>query len=123
MDRDALDQSLRELQGRKDAWARLPVARRVEYAQGVIDGYLRVAARQVEAANRAKGISPDTPMAGEEWAHPYLIVRTLRLLRDTLRQIAQFGQPAFPKGWLRTRANGQVVARVFPLSLPDRILY
>jgi hypothetical protein len=123
MDSPTIDAALRALKDYRDAWARLPVARKVEYVQGVIDGYLRVAARQVEAANRAKGIPPDTPMTGEEWAHPYLIVRTLRLLRDTLRQIAKFGKPVFPERWVRTRPNGQVVARVFPLNLPDRILY
>ncbi len=123
MDVRSLDESISILKSRKDVWARLPVARKVEYVQGVIDGYGRVAAQQVEASNRAKGVSPGSPMAGEEWAHPYLTVRTLRLLRDTLRQIAEIGSPRFPHGWVRTRRNGQVVARAFPLNLPDRILY
>jgi acyl-CoA reductase-like NAD-dependent aldehyde dehydrogenase len=123
MDTAAIDAALFALKDHKDAWARLPVARKVEYVQSIIDGYGRVAAAQVEEANRAKGIPPGTPMAGEEWAHPYLIVRTLRLLRDTLRQVAQFHRPVFPKRRLRVRSNGQVVATVFPLSIPDRILY
>jgi acyl-CoA reductase-like NAD-dependent aldehyde dehydrogenase len=123
MDTAAIDAAFHELKEHKDSWARLPVARKVEHVDAVIDSYLRVAARQVEAANRAKGIPPDTPMAGEEWAHPYLTVRTLRLLRDTLGRIAQYGHPAFPKSRFRARPNGQVIARVFPLSLPDRILY
>ena len=123
MDSQSIDEALCVLKAHKDAWVRLPAARRVEYVQGVIDGYLRAAARQVEAANRAKGVPPDTPMAGEEWTHPYLIVRTLRLLRDTLQQIAQFGKPIFPRRRLRTRPNGQVVAQVFPLSMADRVLY
>jgi acyl-CoA reductase-like NAD-dependent aldehyde dehydrogenase len=62
-------------------------------------------------------------MWGEEWAHLYLVVRTLRLLRDSLRKIADNGKPVFPRSRLRTRKNGQLVANVFPLSLPDRILY
>lgn len=123
MNVDVLDQALQVLKSRKDTWASLPVARKAEYVQGVIDGYLGVARRQVEAANRAKGILPDSPFAGEEWAHPYLTVRTLRLLRDALRQINQFGRPVIPRRWLRTRPGGQLVARVFPLSLPDRIFY
>jgi len=123
MNVDALDQALQVLKSRKDTWASLPVARKAEYAQGVIDGYVRVARRQVEAANRAKGIPPDSPFAGEEWAHPCLTVRTLRLLRDSLRQIAKFGRPLIPRRWLRTRPGGQLAARVFPLSLPDGLLY
>jgi acyl-CoA reductase-like NAD-dependent aldehyde dehydrogenase len=47
----------------------------------------------------------------------------LRLLRDSLRHIAEEGKPKFPRGRLRTRKNGQLVAQVFPLSVPDRILY
>jgi hypothetical protein len=123
MDVDALGQALQVLKSRKDTWASLPVARKAEYVQGVIDGYARVARRQVEASNRAKGIPPDSPLAGEEWAHPYLTVRTLRLLRDSLRQIAQSGRPSFSRRGLRTRPDGQLVARVFPLSLSDRIMY
>jgi acyl-CoA reductase-like NAD-dependent aldehyde dehydrogenase len=123
MNVDALDQALRVLKSRKDAWALLPVARKAEYVQGVIDGYARLARRQVEASNRAKGVPPDSPLAGEEWVHPYLTVRTLRLLRDSLRQIAQSGRPSFPRRGLRTRPDGQLVARVFPLNLPDRVLY
>ena len=123
MDTRLLDQSVDLLKTRRNAWAQLPVARTLEYVQSVLEGYARVAPRQVEACNRAKGIAADSPMAGEEWVHPYLVVRTLRLLRDSLRQIAEHGRPAFPRGRTRTRKNGQLVAQVFPLSLPDRILY
>ena len=123
MDVQALRESLAVLKQQKDAWAQLSVARKVDYLQSVMDGYGRVAAPQVEASNRAKGIPENSLTAGEEWAHLYLVVRTLRLLRDTLRQIAESGEPRFPKGWLRRRQNGQVIARVFPLDLPDRILY
>jgi acyl-CoA reductase-like NAD-dependent aldehyde dehydrogenase len=99
------------------------VSSKVDYVQSVLDGYARVAPRQVEACNQAKGIAPGSSASGEEWAHPYLVVRTLRLLRDSLRQIAARGQLAFPRSCLRTRKNGQLVAQVFPLSLYDRILY
>jgi acyl-CoA reductase-like NAD-dependent aldehyde dehydrogenase len=123
MDTIALDESLQVLKERKDVWASLAVARKAGYVQSVMDGLRRVAPAQVEASNRAKGIPLDSPLAGEEWAHPYLTVRTLRLLRDSLRALAEHGQPLLPKGVVRTRADGQVTVQVFPLSLPDRILY
>lgn len=123
MDTRTLDQSVRALQERKDIWARLPVNRKAEYLTGIIQGYSTVAARQVAAANRAKGVEEGTPRSGEEWAHPYLTVRLLRLLRDTLSQIAAHGHPRFPRRALRTRPDGQLVARVFPVSGVDRLLY
>jgi acyl-CoA reductase-like NAD-dependent aldehyde dehydrogenase len=121
MDTNPLDLSLAELKAHRAAWAALSAARKADYAKSVLDRYARLAPRQVELSNRAKGIPPDSPLAGEEWAQPYIVMRTLRLLRDSLRQIARTGRPPLPR--IRTRANGQVVARVFPLSLPDRILY
>ncbi len=102
---------------------RLPVKHKVEYIQGLINGYVRVAARQAEASIHAKGIAPGTPMAAEEWVHPYITVRMLRLLRDTLRQVAASGRPPLPQSRVRARGNGQVVVQVFPLSMTDRMLY
>jgi len=123
MDKQALDQAIQALKARRDAWARLPASRKADYLQETIDRYVGLAAGQVAAANRAKGVAEGTPMSGEEWAHPYLTVRTLRLLRDTLRRIAASGRPRLPKGAVRTRHNGRLAVRVFPLNLPDRLLY
>ncbi len=77
----------------------------------------------MEAANQAKGIEEGTPQSGEEWAQAYLTVRLLRLLRATLRQIASDGRVSLPHGALRTRPNGQLAARVFPLDAVDRLLF
>jgi len=123
MDTAALDQALKNLKEQKDVWARLAIARKAEYLKGIIHGYARVAGRQVEAGNRAKGIPPDSPLSGEEWAHPYLTVRTLRLLRDSLQQIADHSYVEIPPDRIRLRPGGQPVVRVFPLNFPDRILY
>jgi len=123
MDTRTLDQSVQALKERKDTWARLPVNHKLEYLSSIIQGYSAVAARQVAACNRAKGIEEGTPRSGEEWAHPYQTARLLRLLRDTLNQVAARGQLRFPKRALRTRPDGQLVARVFPLSALDRLLY
>lgn len=123
MDPRILDDSIAVLTRHKDVWARMPVARKVEYVDGVIRRYAGLAARQVDACNHAKGVAPGTPTYGEEWAHPYLTVRMLRLLRDTLGRIDATGRPSLPRGSVGTRHDGQVVARVFPLSLTDALLY
>jgi acyl-CoA reductase-like NAD-dependent aldehyde dehydrogenase len=123
MNARALDDSIAVLKQHKDVWARTPVARKVEYIEGVIRGYARLAAHQVDACNRAKGIASGSLTHGEEWAHPYLTVRMLRLLRDTLKQIDTTGRPTLPRGSVGIRHDGQVVVRVFPLSLTDALLY
>lgn len=123
MDTLKLDESVAELKRHKDDWVQRPVVRKLEYIQSIMEGYRRVARQQVEASNRAKGIPPGASMEGEEWAHPYLVMRTLRLLGETLRRIVDRCRPSFPRRRLHTRRNGQLVAEVFPLSMPDRILY
>ena len=123
MDASSLDRSVQVLRQRKDVWARLPMARKVDYLDSIARQYPAVAAFQVAASNRAKGIEEGTPRSGEEWAHPYLVVRLLRLLRATLQQVAAGGRVSLPSGVLRTRANGQLVVRVFPLSVVDQLLF
>ncbi|MEO6192560.1 MAG: aldehyde dehydrogenase family protein, partial [Thermoanaerobaculia bacterium] len=53
---------------------------------------------------------------------PCFILRNLRLLRESLLDIETHGRPRIPGG-VRTRANGQVVARIFPIDLYDRAFY
>jgi hypothetical protein len=82
-----------------------------------------VAERWVNASCRAKGIANDTPVAGEEWlAGPYVLLRNIRLLLRALDEIADKGRPKIPRG-LRTRANGQLVARAFPSDTWDNVFF
>ncbi len=123
VDTQLLDHSIEALRRTKDDWARLPAARKADCLDGILRRYRGVAALQVQLCNRAKGIEEGTPRSGEEWAQPYLAVRLLRLLRDSLRQVAARGRVTLPRGALRTRRNGQLAARVFPLSAFDRMLF
>lgn len=123
MDAAALDQSIQVLGEHKDKWARMPVARKVDYLQQVIDGCVSVAARQVATANAAKGISNNSPAGGEEWEYPYLVIRLLRLLKGALQGLSDKGRIDFPKSAVRTRESGQVVVQGFPLGIHDKVLY
>lgn len=123
VDTAKLDQCIQTLQQNKNVWARLPAARKVEYLAGILRRYAELAKRQVEACNRAKGVEAGTPRSGEEWAHVYQTVRLLRLLKTALSRIASRGRPSFPLTSMRIRGDGQLIARVFPLSLTDRLLY
>ena len=50
------------------SWVKLPIGDKIAVAQRMLEGYSRIADRSVQAACAAKGITPGTPMEGEEVA-------------------------------------------------------
>ena len=118
-----LEHALSTLTASKAAWLRVSPARRVELLEELLASFMAVAERWVDASVEAEGIPPANPMAGEEWlAGPYLVIRNLRLLHDSLADITRGKRPALP-GSVRTLPNGQVAAQVFPTSSYDRVLF
>jgi len=118
-----LDAAVASLKARKDLWRQVPATERIRILDELVESFSRVTERWVEACLEAEGIPPANPASGEEWlAGPYLVFRNLRLLRESLRDIAAGRRPAIP-GPLETRPDGRVTARVFPHGIYDRILY
>lgn len=121
--RATLDGAIRTLQSRKDVWVAVTARERVALLDRLIRDFVTVSDRWVAAEARAKGLDLGDAAAGEEWLlGPYPIVRNLRLLRRSLQDIARDGRPQIP-GPVATRSTGQVVARVFPQSVYDRLFY
>jgi hypothetical protein len=119
-----LDHAVNDVAGRKEHWLKLPLALKIEYARSILEGTLRVAQGQVEAAAQAKGISMDSPLAGEDWiSGPYVTVRVLRLLIRSLEQLRRRGRIVIDPRSIRQRANGQVAVEVFPLDAFDKLFY
>jgi len=119
----SLDRSIQILNAHKEQWARLPVRAKWQRLQGIIRRQVEVAERQVSAAARAKSIPPG-PLEAEEWAGgPYLVVRYSRLLMKSLQDIAAYGTPLVEDSAIRTRPDGQLVVRVFPTGIADRLLF
>lgn len=120
---EAMDQAISELQERKEAWTRVTVNERIALVDALLRDFAALAPRWVEAALRAKGVDPTSPFAGEEWgAGAWPVVKQLRQLRQALTDIASSGRPRIP-GPLRTLADGQVVAPVFPQTGYDRLFF
>jgi acyl-CoA reductase-like NAD-dependent aldehyde dehydrogenase len=118
-----MDQAIAQLQKRKDAWARLPAAERISIIDALITDFAAVAPRWVEACVKAKGLTPASPFAPEEYAAgAWPVISMLRQLRTALVGIQQYGQPRIP-GPIKTRPDGQVVAQVFPLRTTDRLFF
>jgi acyl-CoA reductase-like NAD-dependent aldehyde dehydrogenase len=122
--RAELDRAVADLQEAKGRFAVLGIPERLELLSRILELSRSVAPRWVEAALRAKGLDADSPQAGEEWlGGPMTVHRNLRLLKETLSQIQTHGSPQLPDGAVSTRPDGQVVVRVFPASLYDKLLF
>ncbi len=77
-----------------------------------------------KGALEAKGIPLHSPESAEEWlAGPLIVLRNLRLLRQSLKEIARYGVPEIRPEKIRIRPNSQVVVEVFPDTIFDRLLY
>ena len=114
-----IDEKLDRLAARKDAWLEVGIPQRIEYMRRCMAGMREVSEKWVADGCRAKGIALDEPVAGEEWVAG--IAPTLRNLRLFIEALEQGGQPKPPS--VRTRADGQVIAQVFPTNLQDRALF
>jgi hypothetical protein len=117
--RQEMDRAVAELGARKAAWTAVGAAERRALVGRLRRGFLAVAERWAAASAAAFGL-PDT---GEtSLTGPYFVLRNLRLLDESLAAIAAGGAPRIP-GPVRQREDGQVVARVFPQDLYDRLFY
>jgi acyl-CoA reductase-like NAD-dependent aldehyde dehydrogenase len=114
-----VDAAIDELYARRSAWRSVPVAERAALLERCAERTLAVAEPWVEIGARLKGISPGERLAGEEWlAGPLPTIRNAKLLARALRA---GGEPA-PVA-LGTRRDGRAVARIFPATLTDRLLF
>ena len=122
-ERNALDRSLDRLQEHKQTWVTLPLAQKISLLEQLVHNTGAVAQRWVSAASKAKGIPADSALAGEEWTSgPWALMYGARHYAQTLRDIARSGTPQLPDSAVHTRADGQVVAQVFPQSIYDTLL-
>jgi acyl-CoA reductase-like NAD-dependent aldehyde dehydrogenase len=118
-----MDAAVAALQESKGAWTTVTVAERREILAELKARFLGVAERWAALGIEAEGLDPSHPGSGEEaLVGPYFILRNLRLLRESLLDIETHGRPRIP-GSVRTRPDGQAVARIFPIDLYDRTFY
>jgi acyl-CoA reductase-like NAD-dependent aldehyde dehydrogenase len=121
--RSEMDAAVATLQENKGAWTAVSPQERRSLLDEISRRFGGVADRWASLAVEAEGLDPEQPVSGEEaLVGPYFILRNLRLLRESLLDVETHGRPRIP-GSVRTRPDGQVYARVFPLDLYDRIFY
>jgi hypothetical protein len=118
-----LDQVVEQLAATKDAWVQVDLDERIVLLDRMIDDTVAVAEDWAVAAARAKGVAPGEPADGEDMATgPLMLLRQLKLIRNTLRDLAEHGQVQLP-GEPYERWDGQVAVPVVPASLLERVLF
>jgi acyl-CoA reductase-like NAD-dependent aldehyde dehydrogenase len=120
--RKTMDKALAVLQAHSDSWVALGIPDRIGILDQVIRDMMKVAERWVAVGLQEKGLLDNSMGEAEEWVLFATGVRGLRLLRESLIDLRDSGRPRF-SGPVTTRSNGQVVARVFPRTRMDRILF
>ncbi|GMQ84976.1 MAG: aldehyde dehydrogenase family protein [Acidimicrobiia bacterium] len=122
MDTAALDSDLALLAEHREEWARLPISEKVVFLDEMRRLTLDNAEAWANAAIEGKGLSPDSPISGEEWiSGPYPVLGWLEAVKDTLNAIGNGTDPlAGVKTW--ERHDGQVAVRVYPTNLIEKLL-
>lgn len=116
---DQADRAIATLVSCKQAWVQTSITDRIVYLRQCVNGVMTVAAPWAIAANIAKGIDPDSALAGEDWlTGPVATLLTLQGLIKTLEANGQLKPPA-----IASRPNGQLVAQVFPDNWLDRLMW
>src|ERR1043165_2170458 len=120
---NALDEVVHRLKNGSRTFAGLPVDRRIELCEQMRRGFAAVAGESAVAACRAKGVDPESAVAGEEWiSGPMVTLRILRQTVEALREIKRGGVPALARSRCRTLPDGRLAVKVFPSSAMDSVL-
>jgi len=118
-----LDAVVDQVADQATVWARTDASARAELLQQVITDTMAVADEWLAAACEAKGLTLGTTEAAEElFSGIGTFVRMARLLRDSLRDIAKDGKPAFA-GPVRETPDGRLRVQIFPAGAFDRITF
>jgi acyl-CoA reductase-like NAD-dependent aldehyde dehydrogenase len=118
-DFDEIDRAITSLCSHREQWEQTTIPQRLVYLQDCLDRTLIVAEDWTNAACEAKGIDPQSPLAGEElMAGAIATVRNLRLLMTTLQANGQLEPPKITR-----REDGQFIIQVLPANPIERLLY
>ncbi len=123
MDTHHIDTAIGELRSSKDEWARLAIDEKIDLLDRLRARTVEHARDWVEMAVKAKGLSMDSPLAGEEWlGGPYGLIDTINTLEATLTRIED-GSDVLDGYKVSEHRDGQVVVQVMPSTVADKLLF
>ncbi len=123
MDTAHIDQAVADLQASKGRWATLPLIDRIALLDSIKENTVTNARPWVEAATKAKGLSMDQPIAGEEWiGGPFTVLWYLKDLRTSLVRMST-NTPLLHGFDTRILPSGQVAVSVFPSNLDESLMF
>ncbi len=115
-----IDEALQALQDKKDTWVALGIQQRIDILDEIAKDMQTVADRWAGAGIEAQDLQTNSAGIGEKYLLVSLVHRLVRLTRQSLLDIQQFGRSRIP-GPVNQRPNGQITAQVFPQSWYDRL--
>ncbi len=119
----ALDQVVHRVKEGSRAFARLSLDDRMQLAEQMRQGYREISERSVIEACQAKGIDFNSSLSGEEWlVGPLAVLRNLRLILESLREIKEYGAPRIHPKWISQLPDGRISVKVYPTSTLDAAL-
>jgi aldehyde dehydrogenase (NAD(P)+) len=123
VDLDSLDATLATLAEHRQRWARLPIWDKINYLGEIRSLVVRHAEEWARVGAAFKGFDADHPsVGGEEWlGGPYPTVAWISDAMTTLEAL-RTGRDPLAGLPLTTRPDGQLVLRVMPGSIYDRLL-
>ena len=117
-----IDRALETLQERSQAWAKTPLAVRIEHLRTLLRRTAEVGPDLVAAAVAAKG--GGRRFEGEDWIGAFAIQgRSLRAMIGTLENIERTGRVPIDASDVSVRDDGRVVVQVTPMDGWDRLLF
>jgi acyl-CoA reductase-like NAD-dependent aldehyde dehydrogenase len=123
IDTPALERALDDLCSNAPSWTSLSLTDKVAMLEALPCKVFDIAPRMVTAAIDAKGVSPKSIWAAEEWTTGvWLQIHAINTQLHVLKRIMA-GKEPLDAGAVHTRPDGQVVVDVFPLTPYDRLLF
>jgi acyl-CoA reductase-like NAD-dependent aldehyde dehydrogenase len=118
---ESLDEAVAALSAAAPAWTATSLTDRIGLLERMLPRIEKVAAAMAADASRAKGYSPESGWAAEDWATgPWALAQNASAFLRTLRRIESTGEP-LPAGAVRQQ-DGRTVVDVFPDSGWDKLL-
>jgi acyl-CoA reductase-like NAD-dependent aldehyde dehydrogenase len=117
-----IEKELKVLQAHKDKWVATSIDERIKFLDNIGGDLQPLSERWVALSMEAKGIPQHT--FGEEEEKIFLgsIFGLIGALRQSLLDIQKYGHPQIV-GPIAAGSNGQVVAKVFPQTDSDRMIF